>query len=74
MKLITLLTTLLLAPMAALHAQTPKPEAGGDFAIASPLKEFLGEPLLVPIQKVWEKRGGWGGILTAKDGTVVAFQ
>jgi sialidase-1 len=65
------LTALLLAP---LHAQTAKPEAGGVFATASPLEEFLGAPLLVPIQKVWDKRGGWGGILTAKDGTVVAFQ
>jgi hypothetical protein len=69
-----MLTTLLLAPLAALHAQTPKPEAGGGFATASPLEEFLGEPLFVPMQRVWEKRGGWGGILTAKDGTVVAFQ
>ena len=71
---LTILTALLLAPLAALHAQTPKPEADGGFAIASSLEEFLGEPLLVPIQTVWEKRGGWGGILTAKDGTVVAFQ
>ena len=65
------LTALLLAP---LHAQSAKPEAGGGFATASQLEEFLGAPLLVPIQKVWDKRGGWGGILTAKDGTVVAFQ
>ncbi|MBI5684985.1 MAG: exo-alpha-sialidase [Verrucomicrobia bacterium] len=26
------------------------------------------------MQQLWEKRGGWGGVLTAKDGTVVAFQ
>lgn len=71
---LTLVTTLLLAPLAALHAQTPKPDVGIGFATASPLAEFLGEPLLVPMQKVWEKRGGWGGILTAKDGTVIAFQ
>ena len=50
---LTILTALLLAPLAALHAQTPKPEADGGFAIASSLEEFLGEPLLVPIQNSW---------------------
>ncbi|MFM9168190.1 MAG: hypothetical protein ACKOQ9_07740, partial [Verrucomicrobiota bacterium] len=56
-RALTLLAALL-APLAALHSQTPKPEAVGGFAIASPLKEFLGEPLLVPIQTVWANRGG----------------
>jgi sialidase-1 len=50
-----------------------RPEFGG-FAVASRLEEFLGEPLFVPMQELWEGRGGWGGVLTAKDGTVVAFQ
>jgi sialidase-1 len=26
------------------------------------------------MQQLWEKRGGWGGIITTPDGTVVAFQ
>ncbi|MBM3888094.1 MAG: exo-alpha-sialidase [Verrucomicrobia bacterium] len=59
----------------ALHAQSPqKNVAGIGYAVASRLEEFLGEPLFVPMQELWEKRGGWGGVLTAKDGTVVAFQ
>ena len=44
------------------------------YAVASRLEEFSGEPLFVPMQELWEKRGGLGGVLTAKDGTVVAFQ
>lgn len=47
---------------------------GGGHAVASRLEEFLGEPVLVPMQELWKGRGGWGGILTARDGTVVAFQ
>jgi len=70
-----LLTTLLIAPLAAVHAQPPQNEAPGNgFATASRLDEFLGEPVFVPPQQLWQKRGGWGGILTAQDGTVVAFQ
>lgn len=46
----------------------------GGHAVTSELKEFLGAPLLVPMQKLWDNRGGWGGIVTATDGTVVAFQ
>jgi hypothetical protein len=32
------------------------------------------EPVFVPMQQLWKGRGGWGGIITATDGTVVAFQ
>jgi sialidase-1 len=72
---ITLLTALLLAPLGVLHAQSPQTDAAdGGYAVASRLEEFLGEPLFVPMQELWENRGGWGGVLTAKDGTVVAFQ
>jgi len=72
---LTILTTLLLSPFAVLHAQSSQTDAAGvGYAVASRLEEFLGEPLFVPMQQLWEKRGGWGGVLTAKDGTVVAFQ
>jgi len=70
----TLLATLLLAPLAARSADTPQKATGLGYAVASRVEEFLGEPLFVPMQQLWEKRGGWGGVLTAKDGTVVAFQ
>lgn len=63
-----IITALLLAQLHALHA------ADGCYAVASRLEEFLGEPDFVPMRQLWEKRGGWGGVLTAKDGTVVAFQ
>jgi hypothetical protein len=53
---------------------SPKDAAGIDYAVASRLEEFLGEPLFLPMQQLWEQRGGWGGVLTAQDGTVVAFQ
>ena len=72
---LTLLAALLLFPMLPLHAQSSQTDAAGvGYAVASRLEEFLGEPLFVPMQQLWEKRGGWGGVLTAKDGTVVAFQ
>lgn len=73
-RTIILLPTLLLLPLAALHAQPQKEAAAGGYAVASPLEEFLGEPVFVPVQQLWKGRGGWGGILTAKDGAVVAFQ
>ncbi|MBN2451670.1 MAG: exo-alpha-sialidase [Lentisphaeria bacterium] len=73
-KTIHLSTTLLLAPVAAAYAQAPPPGPGGDHAVASRLDEFLGEPVFVPMQQLWTGRGGWGGILTARDGTVVAFR
>lgn len=66
---------LLLAPC-VLPAAPPRAEVAvdGGHAVASQLDEFLGDPLLVPMQQLWEKRGGWGGVLTARDGTVVVFQ
>ncbi len=54
-----------------LHAENAPPLP---HAVASSLDEFLGEPEFMPMQQLWEKRGGWGGILTTPDGTVVAFQ
>ena len=44
------------------------------FAVSASLEEFLGEPLFVPMQQLWERRGGWGGVLSAADGTLVAFR
>jgi hypothetical protein len=73
-RTISLLIALMAAPLAESHAQAPKQAADGGLAVASRVDEFLTEPLFVPMQQLWEKRGGWGGILTAKDGTVVAFQ
>ena len=66
---------LLFGPAAVVQAQSqPKNVFGSDFAVASQLDEFLGESLFVSMQQLWKGRGGWGGILTAQDGTVVAFQ
>lgn len=45
-----------------------------DFAVTATLVEFLGEPVFVPMQQLWEQRGGWGGVITAPDGTVLAFR
>jgi sialidase-1 len=45
-----------------------------DFAVTATLEEFLGEPVFVPMQQLWEQRGGWGGVITAPDGTVLAFR
>ncbi len=64
---------LLLAP-AAWGADAPRNEPGPGYAVASRVDEFLGDPLFVPMQELWKNRGGWGGVLTAKDGTVIAFQ
>jgi len=47
---------------------------GGDYASSAKLEEFLGEPACAPIQTLWKGRGGWGGIVSVPDGTVVAFQ
>ncbi len=44
------------------------------YAVASRLDEFMGDSLFVSMQELWKGRGGWGGILTAKDGALVAFQ
>lgn len=61
-------------PAAALVPAAERDGAEVGHAVASRLEEFLGEPLFLPMQELWKGRGGWGGILTAKDGTVVAFQ
>lgn len=37
------------------------------------MKEFLGEPVFLPMQELWRGRGGMS-IVTALDGTVIAFQ
>jgi sialidase-1 len=69
------LTALLLSSRAALQAQSPQHESAvGNYAVAAGLDEFLGEPLFIPPQQLWEGRGGWGGVVTAADGTVVVFQ
>jgi len=65
------LTVVLLAP--AVRAQPTQPAVGGH-AVAAKLEEFLGPPMLAPTQELWKKRGGWGGILSAPDGTVIAFR
>jgi len=57
----------------AAAADSAPPEPLG-FAVAATLEEFLGEPRLTPMQELWEGRGGWGGVLTAPDGTVIAFR
>ena len=55
------------------RAPLPRADVGG-YAVAARLEDFLGEPVLTPMQQLWEGRGGWGGILAARDGTVVAFR
>jgi len=75
MKLLSgLLGFLSLVPSAVVTAQPSRADASRGYAVASRVEEFLGEPQFSPMQQLWEKRGGWGGVLTAKDGTVVAFQ
>ena len=72
---LTLLAAILVLQPAALDADSAQQETtSGGYAVASQLDEFLGEPAFVPMQALWKGRGGWGGIITAKDGTVVAFQ
>jgi hypothetical protein len=70
-----LFAAFLLGPLTSLNAQPSQSGAtGSGFAVAARLEEFLGEPVLVPMQQLWKGRGGWGGIISARDGTVVAFQ
>ena len=57
----------------AAAADSARPEPL-DFAVASRLDDFLAEPRLTPMQQLWEGRGGWAGVLTAPDGTVIAFR
>jgi sialidase-1 len=78
-SMLTLCTLALILPGAGLLAQTTLAEKESakpaeNYAVASRLEEYLGEPQFEPMQQLWEKRGGWGGVLTAKDGTVVVFQ
>lgn len=71
----SLLAMLLFAVTAVLHAEEPREERiPGGHAVASTLEEFLGEPALVPMQPLWKGRGGWGGIVAARDGTMVVFR
>ncbi|NBP88393.1 MAG: exo-alpha-sialidase, partial [Planctomycetia bacterium] len=44
------------------------------FAVDANADEFLGEPLFIQPQKLWESRGGWGGTVTAHDGTIIVFR
>lgn len=44
------------------------------YAVSATIEEFLGEPVLLPMQQLWEQRGGWGGVLSAPDGTLLAFR
>jgi hypothetical protein len=48
-------------------------DVGGHVGAAR-LEEYLGPPHFAPPQQLWTGRGGWGGILTAPDGTVIAFR
>jgi hypothetical protein len=59
---------------ATAQARSPQDEAAGGYAVAADLDEFLGDPVLVPMQALWQGRGGWGGVVAAPDGTVVAFR
>jgi len=76
-----LLTLLLLAPPATLHAAAAtakpapdsKPTPDATPASSKGLKAFLGKPAFVPMQELWKGRGG-RNIVTARNGTVVAFQ
>ena len=72
---LTLLAAILVLQPAASAAESAQQETtSGGYAVASQLDEFLSKPVFVPMQALWKGRGGWGGIITAKDGTVVAFQ
>jgi hypothetical protein len=44
------------------------------FAVAAKVGEFLGKPVFTPMQQLWPNRGGWGGVLSAPDGTLLAFR
>jgi sialidase-1 len=75
MKALPLFSCLaLMAGSAGVLAESPSHSPDGGHAVASSLDDFLGDPFFIPMQELWENRGGWGGILTAPDGTVVAFQ
>jgi sialidase-1 len=71
---LALLSVFMLVPSAHLRAQPAPKDAAAGHAVAARLEEFLGEPSFTPMQQLWKGRGGWGGIVTSKDGTVVALQ
>ena len=74
------LWTVVLVSMAALLPEGVHAQQAGDqeppmaYAVSATIEEFLGEPVLVPMQQLWEQRGGWGGVLSAPDGTLLAFR
>lgn len=72
--LLPVLAALIVTPSACVSAQGVSAASPLPHAVASRLEDFLGEPFFEPMQQLWQKRGGWGGVLTAPDGTVVAFQ
>lgn len=49
-------------------------ESPAAHAVASRVEEFLGTPLSIPSRQLWEKRGGWGGVISTPKGVMVAFQ
>lgn len=61
---VLLVLTALLATTAAGMDDANEPAA---------LREFLGDPVFLPMQELWKGRGGMS-IVAARDGTVVAFQ
>ena len=72
-RLLSLLVACGLSLFPACHfVDAAEPPAA--FAVASQLEEFLGEPLFIPMQQLWEKRGGWGGVISTPKGVLVAFQ
>lgn len=74
-RVLCLIIGFTLAAVAALFGEAAETDsAEASYAVASRLEEYLGEPQFLPMQELWKGRGGWGGVLTAKDGTVVAFQ
>ena len=74
------LWTVVLVSLVALLPEGVHAQQAGDeeppmvFAVSATIEEFLGEPVLVPMQQLWEQRGGWGGVLSAPDGTLLAFR
>lgn len=68
-------TLVLSASMTVTLAQSPSPHSSdGGFVVAPKLEDFLGDPVFVPMQPLWKGRGGWGGIVAARDGTLVVFR
>lgn len=72
----TILTTLLCHNFCVCvdGGDLPQSHAPMTFAVDANADEFLGEPLFIQPQKLWESRGGWGGTVTAHDGTIIVFR